>query len=127
MLQLITVELHIFLVVAQYHLASSFHVNHHTGENASLCLSFSILFLDTTYRAFSFFSRALKSGLIGLFFHPEQCFSLTNSSSIPPNHSDSSKIQTNEQALSFVCNTGHNTRLVAAVCRLACIISKPCW
>ena len=43
-------------------------------------------------------SRALKPGLIHLFFHPEQCFSLTNSSSIPPNHPDSSKIQTSEQA-----------------------------
>ena len=28
----------------------------------------------------------LKLGLIRLFFHPEQCFSLTNSSSITPNH-----------------------------------------
>ena len=27
-------------------------------------------------------------------FHPEPCFSLTNSSSIPPNHPDSSRIQT---------------------------------
>jgi len=41
-------------------------------------------------------SRALKSGLIRLFFHPEQCFSLTNSSSIPLNHPDSSRIQTSE-------------------------------
>ena len=43
-------------------------------------------------------SRALKPDLIRLFFHPEQYFSLINSSSIPPNHPDSSRIQTNEQA-----------------------------
>ena len=42
-------------------------------------------------------SRALKPGLIRLFFYSEQCFSLTNSSSIPPNHLNSSKIQTSEQ------------------------------
>ena len=53
-LALITVEQHFFLVVAHHHLASSFHVNYHIGENASLCLSFSVLFLDTTHRAFSF-------------------------------------------------------------------------
>ena len=44
-------------------------------------------------------SHILKPDLIRLFFHSEQCFSLTNSSSISPNHPDSSKIQTSEQAL----------------------------
>ena len=47
-------------------------------------------------------SRVLKPGLIRLFFHLEQCFSLTNSSSIPPNHPNSSRIQTSEQALSRI-------------------------
>jgi len=50
-------------------------------------------------------SRALKPGLIRLFFHPEQCFSLINSSSIPPNHPDSSKIQTSERAHSRADHT----------------------
>ena len=36
-------------------------------------------------------SRALKPGIC-FFFHPEQCFSLTNSSSIPLNHPNSSRI-----------------------------------
>ena len=40
----------------------------------------------------------LKSGLIRLFFYSEQCFSLTDSSNISPNHPDSSRIQTSEQA-----------------------------
>ena len=44
-------------------------------------------------------SRVLKPDLIRLFFHPEPCFSLTNSSSIPPNYLDSSRIQTSEQTL----------------------------
>ena len=44
--------------------------------------------------------RAFKSGLICFFFHPEQCFSLTNSSSIPPNHPNSFRIPPSEQALS---------------------------
>ena len=46
-------------------------------------------------------SRALEPGLIRLFFYPEQYFSLTDSSSIPPNHSNSSEIQTSEHALYF--------------------------
>ena len=46
-------------------------------------------------------SRVLEPGLIRLFFHLKQCFSLTDSSSIPPNHPDSSKIQTSEQAQSL--------------------------
>ena len=36
-------------------------------------------------------SRALKPGLIRFFFHPKQCFSLTDSSRIPPNHPNSSR------------------------------------
>jgi len=44
-------------------------------------------------------SRALKPGLIRFFFFiPEQYFSLTNSSSIPPNHPNSSRIPPSEQA-----------------------------
>ena len=35
-------------------------------------------------------SCALKPGLIRFFFHLKQCFSLTNSSRIPPNHPNSS-------------------------------------
>ena len=46
-------------------------------------------------------SCALKPGLIRLFFYLEQCFPLTNSSNISPNHPDSSRIQTSEQALYF--------------------------
>ena len=42
---------------------------------------------------------ALNKWLESLFFHPEQCFSFTNFSSIPPTHPNSSKIQTSEQAL----------------------------
>ena len=37
-------------------------------------------------------SRALEPGLIRFFFYPEQCFPLTNSSRIPPNHPNSSRI-----------------------------------
>jgi len=36
-------------------------------------------------------SRALEPSLIRFFFHPEQCFPLTNSSIIPPNHPNSSE------------------------------------
>ena len=44
-------------------------------------------------------SRALKPGLIRFFFHLEQYFPLTDSSSIPPNHPNSSRIPPSEQAL----------------------------
>ena len=62
-----------------------------------------IIYVDTIITVFWLRSRALKLGLIHLFFHPEQYFSLINSSSIPPNHPDSSRIQTSEHAHCKLC------------------------
>ena len=50
-------------------------------------------------------SHILKPDLIHLFFHSEQCFSLTNSSSIPPNHPNSSIIPPSEQAQYYYSKT----------------------
>ena len=47
-------------------------------------------------------SRALKPGLIRFFFHPEQCFPLTESSRIPPNHPNSSRTIPSERGLCVV-------------------------
>ena len=66
-------------------------------QNWPLIVQFHSLFLLFRIR-----SRVLKPGLIHLFFHSEQCFSLTNSSSIPPNHPDFSRIQTSEHALTMI-------------------------
>ena len=51
-------------------------------------------------------SRALKSGLIHFFFHPEQCFPLTDSSRIPPNHPNSSRTIPSEWGQSGAIDVG---------------------
>ena len=55
-------------------------------------------------------SCVLKPSLIRLFFHPEQRFSLTNSSSISPNHPNNSNKHKKLQLLFFSHFKGKRSR-----------------
>ena len=70
----------------------------HVGFSQALSAMIQYFSLTTNHRYLTR-SRALKLGLICFFFHLEQCFSLTNFSSIPPNHPNSSRIPPSEHAL----------------------------
>ena len=71
------------------------------AAHGSLCSFDPMLMLETITSAIK---NVKRFTVAAIRCHLEQCFSLTNSSSIPPNHPNSSRIPPSEQTLeTLVC------------------------